>query len=229
MSPALAILNCANHEHLFHTSSWSPTTGLSLLISSLSDTWMISCRLPWILTVILNMLIATSTLTDPALRFIQFSRIFSISIRGSPLFLLSYFAATFPSAPQPVPLPSIARGATQQARCLCADRPPSHGLQRTSASLWPGGAGLVLPAAGRRRPPISGELARRRHITYECHRNRPTVPSSLLPPCLQQRIATSQEARANIPAQCAAYTRAARVYAVARLPSFPRIYDYCEG
>ena len=78
LSPALAILNCAYHEHLFHKFLESNHRAIApdfFSVRYIDDL----CRLSWILTVILNMLIATSTLTDPALRFIQFSMIFFIS------------------------------------------------------------------------------------------------------------------------------------------------------
>jgi hypothetical protein len=82
LSPALAILNYVDHEHLFHKPLESNHRAIAPDFFS-SDTWMISCRSSWMLTVILNMLIATSTLTDHhALRFIQFSMIFFVSPCG---------------------------------------------------------------------------------------------------------------------------------------------------
>jgi hypothetical protein len=78
LRPALAILNCAYHEHLFHKFLESNHRAIApdfFSVRYMDDLY----RLSWFLTVILKMLIATSTLTDPALRFIQFSMIFFIS------------------------------------------------------------------------------------------------------------------------------------------------------
>ena len=60
LSPVLAILNCAYHEHLFHKFLES-TTELFPLISSLSTLWMTFCLLLWISIVTSSMLVVTNT------------------------------------------------------------------------------------------------------------------------------------------------------------------------
>jgi hypothetical protein len=80
LSPALAILNCAYHEHLFHKFLESNHRAIApdfFSVRYMDD--LLSFVLDFDRDFKHAMLIATSTLTDPALRFIQFSMFFSIS------------------------------------------------------------------------------------------------------------------------------------------------------
>ena len=78
LSPALAILNCAYHEHLVHKFLESNHRAIApdfFSVRYMDDPLSIVLDFD----VILNMPIATSALMDRELGFVQFSMIFFIS------------------------------------------------------------------------------------------------------------------------------------------------------